>query len=188
MNTATSCLAREQIFYFAQGMLKARQAEMVRRHLAGCAECRESLEGYKKLNRALDSWTVRGPSAHFDLGLQAAIASAADHRRGFFGLPWGRWLAPASLAAMVVFGMVMVHSWRQPARYTHAVLPRPVQSAASRARVLPATPLAAQSTQAKPVDDEMTLYKNLPVLENFDMLANFDVLSELAKPDAKSAD
>ena len=193
MKKETSCLEREQIFYFAQGMLDAREAERARGHLAGCAACREAMAGYQQLNHALDCWKVGGPSAWFDSRLQATLTSAAQVRRGFFGLPGGRWLAPASLAAMVAFGMVMVYAWRQPARYTHRVIPTAASSTRltplqTRSQAQPAPSPSAETTEAKPADDELTLYKNLPMLENYDMLANFDVLSELAKADSKATD
>ncbi|MGH9453425.1 MAG: zf-HC2 domain-containing protein [Terriglobia bacterium] len=193
MKKETSCLEREQIFYFAQGMLETREAERVRGHLAGCAACREAMGQYQRLNHALDSWKVGGPSAWFDSRLQGALASASKERRGFFGLPGGGWLAPASLAAMVVFGIVMVYTWRQPARYPHRVIPMAASPARldpvkAQPQAQPAPPPSAQSTEAKPADDELTLYKNLPMLENYDMLANFDVLSELAKAESKAAD
>ena len=42
-------------------------------------------------------------------------------------------------------------------------------------------------TAAAQVEEELTLYKDLPVLEDqdYDMLANFDVLSELPRGDMK---
>ncbi|MGH9430487.1 MAG: hypothetical protein ACRD3T_02985 [Terriglobia bacterium] len=182
-------MEREQIFYFAQGMMEAREAEFARSHLARCAACREAMEDYRKLSHALDSWKVGGPSTWFDSKLRAALASTADQRRGFFGLPGGRWLAPASLAAMVIFGMVMVYTWRQPARYSRPVIPVPARSArVAQSQAQPAPAPAAEGTAAKPAEDELTLYKNLPMLENYDMLANFDVLSELAKAGTKAAD
>ncbi|HUY12112.1 MAG TPA: zf-HC2 domain-containing protein [Terriglobia bacterium] len=193
MKKETSCLEKEQIFYFVQGMMEAREAERVRCHLADCLACRQVTEGYQKLDLVLDSWRVGGPSAWFESTLQAKLASATDERRGFFGLPWGRWLAPASLAAMVVFGMVMVHPWRQPGRFSPPVAPtssRPAQGVQvqSRPQAQPAPAASLQGADAKPADDELTLYKNLPVLENYDMLSNFDVLSELATADGKAAD
>ncbi len=190
MKKDTSCLEREQIFYFAQGMLEGREAERARGHLAVCPACIQTAEGYQRLNHALDSWKVSGPSAWFESRLQATLASTADERRGFFGLPWGRWLAPASLAAMVVFGIVMVHAWRQSGRYSQpAVLTsaRLARSGQAQPQIQSAPASVAEGAEAKPADEEMTLYKNLPMLENYDMLANFDVLSELAA-DSKAAD
>ena len=193
MKKETFCLEREQIFYFAQGMMEAREAERVRCHLAACLACQQVAEDYRKLDLALDSWKAHGPSAWFESRLQSKLASAPEERRGFFGLPWGRWLAPASLAAMVVFGMVMVYTWRQPGKFSSSVVrtaARPARGiqVQSRPQAQPAPAASLQGADAKPADDELTLFKNLPVLENYDMLSNFDVLSELATADGKAAD
>jgi hypothetical protein len=193
MKRERSCLDREQIFYLEHGMMGSREAESAQVHLACCKACRQAAAEYRAVSRALDGWKVNGPSAWFESKLQARLAACGNQRVGFFGLPWRHWLAPASLAAMLVFGMVMVRQIRQPGRKSSpasALSSRPARAvqASPRTQMQAGTAHLPAEAETKPAEDELTLYRNLPVLENYDMLANFDVLSEMSSGDAKAAD
>jgi hypothetical protein len=191
MKKQNTCLNREQLFYFSQGMMEPREAERAREHVARCAVCQEAAQGYQQVNLALDSWKVDG-SPWFDARTLPALV-ADGTRQGFFGLAWGRWLAPASLVTMAILALVMVYTWRQPARYEHhgSLTPqRPSAQAQVSSQVTgqPANGPGGAPAEATPAADELSLYKNLSVLENYDMLANFDLLSELAKTHGKASD
>jgi hypothetical protein len=82
-------------------------------------------------------------------------------------------LAPACLVLLIVAGSFIV--WRM----------RPAQSPQSATQQTAQT-ASAPSTQ---VEEELTLYENLPVLEDedYEMLAKFDVLSKLPRGDKKFA-
>jgi anti-sigma factor RsiW len=176
------CLEREQLFAYIHGMLKPRQEAGVRAHVEVCAACQGALEEFRKLDAVLDQWKPTEPSPWFDARVRAAIAAEAQRRpsRGFFGLPWTRWLAPALLVLLVVVAVfVLRRSPKPPQQVARQQMPKPTQAAP--VAIQPAT----VATQAQPAfrsgEEELSLYENLPVLEDYDLLANFDVLSELPK-------
>jgi len=176
------CVEREQLFAYVHGMLEAREEGEIRAHVEQCAQCRSAVEEFRKLDAVLDEWQPTEPSPWFDARVRAAVAaSEPPPARGFLSFEWGRWLAPALLVVLVVAGSLVVYRSRRP-----QVVPQPTarQEAPKPAAPVPATPV---SPVLPGEADELSLYQNLPVLEDYEMLANFDVLSELPKGEKKVA-
>lgn len=168
------CLKPEEVFAYAQHLLEAREEAAARAHLAECAACRSLLDQYERLDRVLGEWEPVEPSASFDARLAEAVrrAEVARARRWLVGPESQGWLAPACLLALVaVASVVFVRSTRRAA-------PLPERSLATN--LAPAGPGRPAAPSADTADDELNLYKDLPVLENYDLLAEFDVLSELS--------
>lgn len=172
------CIDRERLFAYALGLHESREEAGVRAHLAECAACRGAVEQYRKLDAVLDEWKPTGPSTWFDTRLGARLRQAEKERAGFFGLRPIQWLAPAvALVALVAVSTVILRM-KRPVAVPKASVPPAVQVAT------PAAPTVATSkagTETESGQDELSLYKNLPVLEDYDLLADFDVLSELPK-------
>jgi len=161
------CMEREHLFAYAHHLLEAAEEREAREHVAQCAACGQVVMEFQKLDAALEEWKPIAPSVWFDARVRAAVAS--ERSAGFpfrlFGWRWAQILAPACLVLLVTVASLMI-SRRQP-------------SSAPTER-------AAQSSAAQ-VEEELTLFKDLPVLEDedYEMLANFDVLSELPHGEAK---
>jgi len=182
------CLEREQLFAYAHQMLARQEESEVRAHLAECSACRAVAAEFRQLDAVLDEWKPLEPSPWFDTRVRAAIAAAEEKRaaRPFFGLRWV--LVPAVVVVLVMLGILLMR--RSPQT------PQPVaqQQAPQVSQPAPDVPPADQpkqlaqaqppgatqpQTTATTEEDELSLYQNLPVLEDYDLLANFDVLSEL---------
>ena len=172
MIDTTKCLSREQLFTYSHHQLESREESGVREHVGRCTACEQTVLEFQKLDTVLDEWKPADPSAWFDARVRAAVNSSGMAPSGFtlFGMRWAQWLAPASLAVLVLAASLIV-TRVQPNR-TPQTVARVFQTAKSP---------AAQ------VEEELTLYKDLPVLEDedYDMLANFDVLSELPRGETK---
>jgi len=78
------CNEREKLFLFVHQMLKPDELDQVRRHLAGCAECRQAAEEYGKLDSALDEWSAADPSPWFDAKVRARVAESGQKNPGFW--------------------------------------------------------------------------------------------------------
>jgi Putative zinc-finger len=196
MNSNGKCFDREKIFGCVHKMLEPAEEAEVRRHLDQCAGCRRVAREFEKLDAVLGEWRAQEPSPWFDQRLKQALAErgAASPSRTFFGIPRVRILALAMLAILVVAGGLMFNYFRRlrPGAETNPPVAKVKPSPATekpetlppapreQAKVAPA-PQASQETAAPalPPEEELTMYRNLAVLENFDMLENFDVLSEL---------
>jgi hypothetical protein len=85
-------------------------------------------------------------------------------------------VVPAVAVVLVLVTSVLILRTRQ---VRHASEQRPSQ-VARKAGAPAAGTEAAQATR-EPAEEELSLYQNLPVLEDYDLLANFEVLSELPK-------
>ncbi|MHB8655335.1 MAG: anti-sigma factor [Terriglobia bacterium] len=175
MMDRAKCLDEEQIFAYAQHILQPDEEENVRSHVEQCSACGETALRYQKLDAVLDEWKPIEPSDWFDARVRAAVASDPSARSGltFFGLRWTQALAPACLVMLLIAGSLIV-SRKRPAHPAR-----------------PATQQIAQpaSTPSAQVEQELTLYENLPVLEDqdYEMLSNFDVLSNLPRREKKLA-
>jgi len=171
------CIEREDLFAYVHRMLELRDEEKVRAHIELCPRCQEAVEEFRKLDAVLEEWKSAEPSPWFDARVRAAVAASkpAEPPRVFFGLQWGRWLAPALVGVLVVVGSLVVLRLRQP----HEV-PQPVARQEAAKPVTPAPPPAV-TPAVESEADELSLYQNLPVLEDYDMLADFEVLSEIPK-------
>jgi hypothetical protein len=182
------CVEREQIFVFTHRMLEPREESEVRAHLAECSECRAVAEEFYKLDTVLDEWKPAEPSPWFDTRVRAALAAEEKERaaRPLFGLRWAQWLVPAVVVALVVLGVVLLRrSPQNPPPVAQQSPPPVTQPAPTVPLEIQPQPLAQApavtppQTAAAAGEDELSLYQNLPVLEDYDLLANFDVLSEL---------
>jgi hypothetical protein len=182
------CVEREKIFALTHRMLEPREESEVRTHVADCLECRAVAEEFYRLDAVLDEWKAAQPSPWFDTRVRAALAAEERKRaaRPLFGLRWTQLLVPAVVVVLVVLGVVLLR------RSPQAPQPVAQQNVAPVTRPAPTVPPETQSKQlaqasavtqpqkaATAEEDELSLYQNLPVLEDYDLLANFDVLSEL---------
>ncbi len=163
------CLNREELFANSYHFLEPREEATARAHLAECAVCRSLLDEYQRLNEALEEWEPVEPSPGFDARLLGA-AREGERERALRRSLWHGWLAPACVLLVVVAGSIVtvrtsrkIHPFVQPPAGRGVAVSAPSRSAAP----------------AETVEDELNLYKELPVLENYDLLADFDVLSEL---------
>jgi anti-sigma factor RsiW len=154
---------------YLDGKLERKQAEAAARHLAGCPACAERLRAFSDVSSLLDTWEPVQPSASFNARLQRRILaepSAAGWRdRLALWLPvnsFGRPALAGALLGLVLFAVVLE-------RYTPAKSVPAYQTAAG-------TALVATTFEGT---DDLTLYQDLPVLENLEFLRNFDVLQEL---------
>ncbi len=175
MKPEINCVEREELFAYVHKMLEPRKDGKVRAHLAECDACRGIVGDYHKLESALDQWKPTEPSPWFDARVRAAVASHSS--RTFFGLGWGRWLAPVLVAALVVVASVVVFRTRGP-------LLGPHQGCGGVAGTTnPAMPVAGTQSQLASRGSH-----HEPLVDDYEMLANFDVLSELPKGDKKAVD
>lgn len=175
MMDRAKCLNDEQIFAYAQRLLEPGEEEKARSHVEQCSVCGQAALRYQTLDAVLDEWKPVEPSDWFDARVRAAVASNPSAQSGFtfFGLRWAQVLAPACLVMLLVAGSLIVLR-RRPAH-----LPQPATQQIAQ-------PASATSVQ---VEDELTLYENLPVLEDqdYEMLSNFDVLSKLPRGEKRLA-
>ena len=122
---------------------------------------------FRDLDSVLGEWKPVEPSAFFDARLKAKVASAITGQSGFpfFGVRRAQLLAPAFTVLLVVAATLIVFRTR-PSHTPRPSVPSVVQTA---------------NAPAAKVEDELTMYENLPVLEDedYDMLAHFDILSEV---------
>ena len=164
------CNDREKLFLFIHRMLQPDEAEVVRRHLAGCAGCARLANEYRGLDAALDDWSAAEPSPWFDAKVRARIAAGDQKKRGLFGFDKVRVLAAGVAAVALIVALVVVFSHRGVVENQ-----QPVAETAS-----PRQPAAsAAARQPVPVDEQLKMDENLRVLEDYEVVANFDALSEL---------
>lgn len=175
------CLEREKLFAYIHHLAEPREVGEVRAHVAECPQCRGVLGEYRRLDAVLEEWRPTEPSPWFDARLRAAVqrTEAAHSPSSLFGIQKLRWLAPA-LAVVVVFATyAVVFRNRQSdnaSRFT------PGQATARAVALAPAVLAPPRPVgHVEPWQEELSLYENLPVLEDYDFLANFEVLSELPK-------
>ena len=184
------CVEREEIFVFTHRMLEAREESEVRAHLAECSECRAVAEEFYRLDTVLDEWKPTEPSPWFDTRVRAALAAEEKERaaRPLFGLRWAQWLVPAVVVVLVVLGVVLLRrsppnpqpvAQQSPPAVTQPAPTVPPETQPQQVAQAQAPAVTQQPTAGTAEEDELSLYQNLPVLEDYDLLANFDVLSEL---------
>jgi hypothetical protein len=172
-----SCMDREKLFAYSHQLLEPIEEREVGPHVSGCARCRGIVEQYEKLEAALEEWKPVEPSPWFDARLRAAVERAeAPSSAGWLGLLGVRWLAPALATVLLVVGSVVV--LRQSRHASHPALSQAGQKAAVAPAQVPAQP---EASEAQAGQEELSLYRNLSILEDYDMLADFEVLSELPK-------
>jgi anti-sigma factor RsiW len=171
------CYDREKLFLFVHQMLEPDEADVVRRHVSGCADCAHVVDEHRKLDAALDDWNVAEPSPWFDAKVRARVAASERKNAGFFGFGRVRVLAAGMaaialiLVAVVVFNHPKVAEMNQP--------PSTLQQQVATA-VPPQVPaITAAIRQPLPPEEQLKMDENLSVLEDYEVVANFDALSEL---------
>ncbi len=169
------CVSREKLFAYASHLLDRREESEISLHIGACEACGRVLAQYQRLDATLDEWKPAAPSGAFDARVRAAVALQKVARPGFafLGLRWAQMLAPACLLVLVVAAsLILSHSRRHPVHVAN-------------------TPAISQSVAepGSPAEQELTMYQDLPILEDedYEMLADFDVLSEVPRGDSKLA-
>ena len=152
---------------YLDGELPAGQQKAVAAHLAACVSCAERVKGFAEVSGLLEQWPGIEPSPWFNTRLQQRLAqettSAGWLRNGFLRL-----IAPPlhnpilAMTMLVVVCLAVILTTYSPA---------PPEQLASEQ---PSVTVALASGL-----DEVSLYRNLPVLEDWEMLRNFEVLQEL---------
>lgn len=133
------------------GRATAEERELVNQHVASCAGCARRMEEMRATWSALDALPAAEPSPWFDAQLRARLRDPAPKRSRPGWLPGGaRW---AAMAALVVAIAIWI-SLRPPVQ-------RPAPTATTE-------------------NQDFTVVKNLPELENYDVISNFEALSALA--------
>ncbi len=171
------CQERENLFLFFHQMLEPQQAERMRQHLAGCAECARAAEDYRKLDNALDDWSTAEPSPWFDAKVRARVEESARKDPGFFGFGRLRALVAGVAAVIMIFAAVVVFNHHNVVENNHPAVSQqqPVEASI--------TPQPAETAQVKkqplPAEEQLKMDENFSLLEDYEVVANFDALSEL---------
>lgn len=171
------CQEREKLFLFVHQMLEGHEAERLRQHVAGCAECARVAEEYRQLDTALDDWNAAEPSPWFDAKVRSRVAANPPKETWFFGFGRVRTLAAGMAALVLIVGAVVVFHHQQVVENHHSAISQPQAETASVAPQTPATTEAAR--QPLSADEQLKMDENLSVLEDYDVVSNFDALSEL---------
>src|SRR5271169_2879820 len=159
------CLDREQLFAYAQRLLDSPEHGESREHIEQCAACGQMVAEIQKLDTVLNEWKPVAPSDWFDARVRATVAAEvpAPSRFALFGLRWAQVLSPACLVLLLIAASLILSRRRESNSFLTSTQPltETVQTRAAR------------------VEEELTLYKDLPVLEDedYEMLANFNALS-----------
>ena len=171
------CNDREKLFLFVHQMLEPEEADVMRRHIAGCVDCARAADEYRKLDTALDDWGVAEPSPWFDAKVRARVAASEQKNSGFFGFGRVRVLAAGIAAMALILVAVVVFNHQKVAEINQppSSMQQPVATAAPPQ--VPATTEALR--QPLPAEEQLKMDENLRVLEDYEVIANFDALSEL---------
>jgi anti-sigma factor RsiW len=171
------CDDREKLFLFVHQMLEPDEADVVRRHVAGCADCRRDVDEHRKLDAALDDWNVAEPSPWFDAKVRARVAESEQKNAGFLGFGRMRVLAAGVAATVLIVVALVVFNHQKVAEINQppSSLERPV--AITPGGRVPATTAAIR--QPLPPEEQLKMDENLSVLEDYEVVASFDALSEL---------
>lgn len=188
-----NCMEREQLFAHIHRMLEGCEEEEARGHLEQCARCRAAVAELRKLDAVLDEWKPREPSPWFDARVRAAVTTAEERKslRPFFARPWVRlWVPALALLVIIIAALAMLRTRpleQAPQPVAQKEQPQPSQPATTSPAEAPPEMLAQVKTPGTSVEDELTLYENLGLLEDYELLAGFDVLSELPVGDKQVA-
>jgi hypothetical protein len=173
-----SCVEREKLFAYSRHLLEPSEEGEVGAHVSGCSHCRGIAEQYQKLEAVLEEWKPVEPSPWFDVRLRAAVERAEAPSAGWLGLLGIRRLVPALAAVLVVVGLVVV---LRQSRHASAPALSQVGQKATAAAASAQAPAQPEASEAEAGQEELSLYRNLPILEDYDLLTDFEVLSELPK-------
>jgi anti-sigma factor RsiW len=108
MPTPSHEILREQLLDLAYGELGRREARALRRHLEGCASCREELERMSATRSAMSALGHEPAPARGEGILLAAARQAAEERRPRPFLPawvWGASVTAVGIAAVAVLSI-----------------------------------------------------------------------------------
>ena len=197
-----SCFEREQLFGYAHRLLDEKELAAVRAHLGECSKCGEVVESYNRMDAVLEEWKPVDPTAWFDAHVRQAVLAQPPQSTawGFWGMGWVRGVALATLAILVVSGViwftrrprVIPDSSTVAARHLNPPAPTPAApevATVNHAVVPPPHPerplkaaTVVKSGGAPTVDDEDAV-----TADDDELLANFDVLSELPKTETQVA-
>jgi len=190
------CLETDKLISYAYHLADESAASEVRAHLEACPHCREIVEQHARLDGLLDEWKTASPRPGFDVRVRQAVEAqqASGQAWGFWGWGWTRGLALASLAGLMIAGLLwyahsylrVSHSSAIATRQSHAASsaqnPSPevkIQSSNSTndGGVRPAQAISASALGVASLNED----KDAQALEDYDLAANFDLLSELPK-------
>jgi len=148
-----------QLISYLDGRVTVRERREVEQHLAGCADCRARVEGFRGVWKVLEETPGQEPSAWFDARLRQRIA--AEPAPGMW-MRVMRWL-PQPRLALASLTLIAVGFW-----------------AAAVTRPQFRTPAASPVTMSE--DQNFRMIKNMQVLENY------DVLKDLSTPSGMQGD
>jgi hypothetical protein len=171
------CHDRKKLFLFVQQMLEPGEADRVRRHVAGCAECAHVAEEYRQLDAALDDWRTAEPSPWFDAKVRARVPASERKNSRFFGFGKARALAAGVAAMVLILAVVVVFNHRKVAEINQPPSSQQQSIATAATPQVPAATGAAQ--QPLLAEEQLKMDENLSLLEDYEVVANFDALSEL---------
>jgi anti-sigma factor RsiW len=148
---------------YLDGKLPGRERAVIEAHAQACSSCADRIGGFTDVFYLLDSWEGITPSPSFNARLERRIAEDAaapwweSFIPRFVAAPGNAAFALALLVVMMIGTLVIQYRPTAPAQ------------------------LAQQSAvfDTSASVDDLSLYRNLPVLEDFDVLKNFEVLQEL---------
>jgi anti-sigma factor RsiW len=144
-----------QLIAYLDGRVTVHERREVEQHVAGCAECRARVEGFRSVWKALEEAPAPEPSAWFDARLRQRIA--AEPAPGLWARMAG-WL-PQPRLALASLTLIAVGFWA-------ASVTRPqIQAPAT------ANPVAMSE------DQNFRMIKNMQVLENYEVLKDLDALN-----------
>ena len=154
---------------YLDGKLAGKDAAAVERHLAGCAACAERLHGFSDVSSLLDGWETVQPSPSFNARLERRILAEPATSAGWWERisfwfqmhPSGRPALAGALLGMMLFAVVLAR-YNPSAPFT----------------LTPGTAGTERVATVSDGNDELALYRDLPVLEDLDLLSNFEVLQE----------
>lgn len=171
------CNDRETLFLYVHQMLQSDEAEVVRRHLADCADCSRMADEYRGLCAALGDWSAAEPSPWFDARVRARIAASDRKLSGLFDFGRIRVLAAGMAGLALIVALVVVFSHRGVVENQQPAVIQQQPAAVAAPPQDPATTQAAR--QPLPAEEQLKMDENLRVLEDYEVIANFDALSEL---------
>ena len=171
------CQGREKLFLFAQRMMDPEEAERIRWHVANCADCARVVEEYRKLDFALDDWSVAEPSPWFDAKVRARVAANDQKKSVFWGFGRVRALAAGVAAVVLILTAVVVFNHQKVAEINQPLSSQAQPVTITPGKRVPDTTEAVR--QPLPAEEQLKMDENLSVLEDYQVVANFDALSEL---------
>ncbi|HXH50956.1 MAG TPA: zf-HC2 domain-containing protein [Terriglobia bacterium] len=171
------CHDRGKLFLFVHRMLAPDEADVMRQHVADCANCARVVDEHRKLEVALGDWNVAEPSPWFDAKVRARVAASEQKNAGFFGFGRVRVLAAGMAAIALILVAVVLFNHQKVAEINQ---PPGSQEQTTVTAVQPQVPATtAAIRQPLPPEEQLKMDENLSVLEDYEVVANFDALSEL---------